>query len=325
MRAALITGPNRILIDDVQRPQPKAGEAVVKVLACGVCGTDVHILAGEFPVRYPCIAGHEAVGVVEDIGDDASGIKAGDMVAIDPAVVCNSCRLLPPEQAESLRELRGDRRRTTGRLRRVRRGPSGQPLPRLLQRPRVGDLIEPLACVIWGHERARLHLGDAVLIFGAGPWPAAPPDRAARRRLLGRCRRPQPRPPRARPISRRAPLRAGRRRKLLETVRGHEPRGYEPVIDATGSVRALTSAVQPAKNGGALLIFGVCPKGEKMEISPFDVYSRDLTILGIFLDPAHVPCGPEDDRRRATRARAALGGTLQPGGSPARPGGDGHG
>ena len=67
--------------------------------------------------------------------------------------------------------------------------------------------------------------------------------------------------------------------KLLETVRGHEPRGYELVIDAA---RALTSAVQLAKNGGALLIFGVCPKGEKMEISPFDVYSRDLTILGSF-------------------------------------------
>jgi D-arabinitol dehydrogenase (NADP+) len=283
MRAALITGPGRIAIEDVPRPQPKPGEAVVKVLACGVCGTDVHILAGEFPVRYPCIAGHEAVGIVEELGPEVSGVKAGDMVAIDPAVVCNGCHFCLQNKQNLCENFAAIGGALPGAYAEYVAVPQANLFNAFFSDPGVGVLVEPLACVIWGHERARLSLGDAVLIFGAGPIGLLHlqvalragasavdvvdlnPARLALARSLG-----------ARHCV------SGGDEKVRQTLRGLEQRGYELVIDATGSVRALRTAVQLVKNSGSLLIFGVCPEGERIEISPFDVYRRDLTILGSF-------------------------------------------
>jgi D-arabinitol dehydrogenase (NADP+) len=283
MRAAVIKAPNQIAIEDVPRPRPGKTEAIVKVLACGVCGTDVHILSGEFPVPYPCIAGHEAVGIVDEPGSEASGVKAGDFVAIHPAVTCNSCYFCAQNKqnhCESWNAIGGS---LPGAYAEYVAVPRSNLFPVSFSDPGVGVLAEPLACVIYGHERARLSIGDSVLIFGAGPigllhlqlsllTGASIVDvvdlNTDRLELAGK-------------LGARHRL-SGRTEKLVEAVRDLEPRGYDLVIDATGSTAALRSAFKLVKNSGKLLIFGVCPAGETIEISPYDIYRRDLTILGSF-------------------------------------------
>ena len=283
MRAAVITGPNQIAIQDVPRPRPRKNEAVIKVTACGVCGTDVHILSGEFPVRYPCIPGHEAFGVVDEVGSEVTGVKVGDTVAIDPAVACNSCYFCAQNKQNHCENWNSIGGTLPGAYAEYVAVPQGNLFPASFSDPGAGVLVEPLACVIYGQERARLGIGDSVLIFGAGPIGLLHlqlslrsgaavadvvdlnPERLALARSLGA----------------RACV-SGRAENLAETLREREPRGYDLVIDATGSPRALKSAIPMVKNSGKLLVFGVCPENDKIEISPYDIYRRDLTILGSF-------------------------------------------
>lgn len=253
------------------------------MVACGVCGTDVHILSGEFPVRYPCTPGHESYGVVDEVGAEVAGVKVGDMVAIDPAVACNSCYFCAQNKQNHCENWNAIGGSLPGAYAEYVAVPQGNLFPASFSDPGVGVLVEPLACVIYGHERARLAIGDSVLIFGAGPIGLLHLQLSLRAgaSVADVVDLNPERLELARSLGARACV-SGRTEKLADVLREREPRGYDLVIDATGSTRALQSAIPLVKNSGKLLIFGVCPEGKKIEISPFDVYRRDLSILGSF-------------------------------------------
>src|SRR3954467_13338881 len=91
MRAAVFHGPNDIRVDEVPRPHPGAGEAVIRVTLTTICGTDVHILKGEYPVRPGLILGHEPVGVIEELGAGVTGYEIGDRVLVGAITPCGQC------------------------------------------------------------------------------------------------------------------------------------------------------------------------------------------------------------------------------------------
>ena len=97
-RVMLQTGDRRIFEEEWQVPPMRAGEAILEVEACGICGSDVEQYRGTFVAngitRYPFIPGHEPIGRIVDIGADAVriwGVKAGDRVAIEPNLSCGRC------------------------------------------------------------------------------------------------------------------------------------------------------------------------------------------------------------------------------------------
>jgi alcohol dehydrogenase len=92
MRAAVFLGPGQIKIREVPRPEPKAGEALVKITLTTICGTDVHILKGEYPVRQGLVVGHEPVGVIEALGPGVTGYRRGDRVIVGAITPCGQCR-----------------------------------------------------------------------------------------------------------------------------------------------------------------------------------------------------------------------------------------
>ena len=69
MRATVFHGVNDIRIEEVPKPSPRVGEALIRVTLTTICGTDLHIVRGEYPVRPGLIIGHEPVGVIEELGD----------------------------------------------------------------------------------------------------------------------------------------------------------------------------------------------------------------------------------------------------------------
>ena len=93
MRAAVLTGPRALRLATVPDPTVGAGEALVRVRAAGICGTDYRIWTGERPVRYPLIPGHEFIGDVVAVGRDVTRIAPGDRVAIEPNWGCSTCDL----------------------------------------------------------------------------------------------------------------------------------------------------------------------------------------------------------------------------------------
>jgi threonine dehydrogenase-like Zn-dependent dehydrogenase len=92
MRAAVFQGKGKIGIREVPRPEPRVGEALVKVTLTTICGTDVHILKGEYPVREGLVVGHEPVGRVEALGPGVTGYAVGDRVIVGAITPCGQCR-----------------------------------------------------------------------------------------------------------------------------------------------------------------------------------------------------------------------------------------
>src|SRR5271168_4994729 len=82
MRALVFRGPNQIAIEEVPIPKPGYGEVVMRVTLTTICGTDLHILKGEYPVRPGLVIGHESVGVIHELGVGLTGYQLGDRVLV---------------------------------------------------------------------------------------------------------------------------------------------------------------------------------------------------------------------------------------------------
>src|ERR1700757_3098855 len=91
MKATVFNGPNNIRLEEVPRPLARAGEAVIKITLTTICGTDLHIVRGEYPVRPGLILGHEPVGVIHEIGPGVSGYAVGDRVLVGAITPCGQC------------------------------------------------------------------------------------------------------------------------------------------------------------------------------------------------------------------------------------------
>ncbi|HHE70938.1 MAG TPA: L-threonine 3-dehydrogenase, partial [Chloroflexi bacterium] len=91
MRALVIGSPGVAEVAEVPMPSPGPGEVLIRVAACGICGTDVHIFRGEYMGEYPLVPGHEFSGEVVAVGEGVSRFRVGDRVAVEPNIACGNC------------------------------------------------------------------------------------------------------------------------------------------------------------------------------------------------------------------------------------------
>src|SRR3954465_11554834 len=92
MKANVFRGKNNIRIEEVERPRAGVGQAVIRVTLTTICGTDLHILRGEYPVRPGLVIGHEPVGVIEELGPGVTGYEVGERVLVGAITPCGQCR-----------------------------------------------------------------------------------------------------------------------------------------------------------------------------------------------------------------------------------------
>lgn len=92
MKANVFHGKNDIRVEEVERPRASTGEAIIRVTLTTICGTDLHILRGEYPVKPGLIIGHEPVGVIEELGAGVTGYAVGDRVLVGAITPCGQCR-----------------------------------------------------------------------------------------------------------------------------------------------------------------------------------------------------------------------------------------
>src|SRR5882724_12578454 len=92
MKANVFHGPNKIGIEEVPRPSAGVSEAVIRITLTTICGTDLHILRGEYPVKPGLVIGHEPVGVIDELGEGVTGYKVGDRVLVGAITPCGQCR-----------------------------------------------------------------------------------------------------------------------------------------------------------------------------------------------------------------------------------------
>src|SRR5919205_2394254 len=181
MKANVFRGKNRIGIEEVTKPRVAAGEAIIRVTLTTICGTDLHIVRGEYPVAPGLIIGHEPVGVIEELGEGVSGYDIGDRVLVGAITPCGQCRgCLSGHSAqcghgEGYEALGGWRFGNTinGAQAEYLRVPYAQAnlakIPDELTDEQVVLLADIASTGISGAESGGVRIGDAVVVFAQGP------------------------------------------------------------------------------------------------------------------------------------------------------------
>jgi 2-desacetyl-2-hydroxyethyl bacteriochlorophyllide A dehydrogenase len=181
MRAAVFHGPGDIRVDEVSRPRPGPGEALVRVTLTTICGTDVHILKGEYPVRPGLVVGHEPVGVIAELGPGVTGYEVGERVlvgAITPCGQCHACLGGKPAQCghgAGYQAIGGWRFGNTidGAQAEYLLVPYAQAnlarIPDGLTDEQVVLLADIASTGFSGAESGRVRIGDTVVVFAQGP------------------------------------------------------------------------------------------------------------------------------------------------------------
>lgn len=280
MRAIVFKSEGEIALEERPTPQPGYKEILIETAAVGICGTDTHVLDGEFEgTVFPLVPGHEATGTIvalgEGVNDGVFDFQVGDHVAVNPSTTCGECELCLNGQQNLCVDWNGlGVVASDGACQQYFTAPSRnvyklRPDTDLYE----AALIEPLACSIRGWDLLPRKLASHVLVYGAGTMgllmaQLAPRMGAASVTILD----------------------VNEDRLKVAEECGIEHRypsadqadraEWDVVIDATGNIRAIEDAVTRIKPGGTFQAFGVAPADETAKFSPFRVYRGELNFVG---------------------------------------------
>src|SRR5687768_11780211 len=181
MKANVFHGKNKIRVEEVEKPRAGIGEAVLRVTLTTICGTDLHIVRGAYPVAAGLVIGHEPVGVIEELGEGVTGYNVGDRVLVGAITPCGQCRACLSGHAaqcgrgEGYEALGGWRFGNTinGAQAEFVRVPYAQAnlakIPDELSDEQVVLLSDIASTGFGGAESAGIKIGDSVVVFAQGP------------------------------------------------------------------------------------------------------------------------------------------------------------
>jgi threonine dehydrogenase-like Zn-dependent dehydrogenase len=283
MRAAVFKGSGVVAIEDVPEPAVEADDdVVIDVEACGICGTDLQIL--NVPPGHPASAGvvmgHEFIGRVQATGSSASGLAVGQRVTVDPdpkCGVCVPCRAGRPASCENAVALGIFR---DGALARSVKAPAGAVFPLSDAPPAaIAALIEPLACVVNGVNKANPRPGETAIIFGAGAigclFLAMFKAAGARPVIVV-----EPQPARAAVATAVGADLVVTPEELAERRAETLPAGADILVDAVGT--QFGTAVEHAALGGRIVLFGQ-NQTARPPIHQYTITERSLSVLGSYV------------------------------------------
>ena len=291
MKASYFLGKGRFETAEEPIPEFGPGDVLVRVAACGVCGTDVHIYHGDkgsAEVHPPVVLGHELSGTVEAVGAEVTRFRPGDHVTVDPNSYCGKCHYCQIGKKQLCEHLYAVGVNRNGGFAEYCAVPEAQCYLLPAEMPlRYGAMTEPLACCLHGIDRAGIRAGDTVLIVGGGAIGLMMLQLA---RLRGASR-----------IGVSEPVEM-RRRIALELGADftidpiHEPvaaalerhlgiSGADTVIECAGNTAAVAQAFEATKRGSTVLLFSV-PKPDTVHpLNLMDVYQKELKVLGSMINP----------------------------------------
>jgi L-iditol 2-dehydrogenase len=290
MKAVRLESIGNIFVRDIDKPTPGADDLLVRVEACGICGTDRHLLHGEFPSAPPLTLGHEFCGIVEEMGSDVQGFSLGSRITGDPNISCGRCPQCLAGRVNLCRNLKAIGISRDGGFADYVIVPQRQAfeIPLTLD-PVHGAFCEPLACCLHGIDMAEIKAGSSVVVLGGGVIGLLTVQLA---RLAGATTvilstRQQSRRTLAEEIGATATVdpSAGDVIEQIAGPNGLVPGGVDVVLECAGVAETVQQSTRLAKAGGTVVILGVLPQGEKVEIEPFDILFRELRVLGSFINP----------------------------------------
>ncbi|MGC3954549.1 MAG: galactitol-1-phosphate 5-dehydrogenase [Propionicimonas sp.] len=170
MRAAVLHAPSDLRVDEVPRPRPEAGEVLVQVRACGICGSDLPRILTTGTYRFPTIPGHELAGEVVELGQGLDERWLGARVAVVPLLPCRRCAMCGVGEYAMCSDYNFLGSRCDGGFAEYVRTPASS----LIRLPdqvsyEQGAMLEPLTVALHAIQNCGVGYGDTVLVFGLGP------------------------------------------------------------------------------------------------------------------------------------------------------------
>ena len=290
MKGAFFLGNREFEVRDMEKRPLAADEVRIRVMACGVCGTDVHIYhgeAGSAEVTPPVVLGHEYAGIVEEVGADVKGLVPGDHVAVDPNIYCGACTPCRDGKKQFCEHLQALGVTRDGGFAQYSAAPAAQCFKLAPELPfEAGAMAEPLACCLHGIDAAGIRPGSTVCVIGGGAIGLL----VQLARLSGAAKVILSEPVELR---RSAGLSVGAdlavdplREDLSARVREAAGKsGADVVIECVGNTAATRSAFEAAGFGATVLLFSVPAPTATVPLPLFDVYKKELAIRGSFINP----------------------------------------
>ena len=281
MNAVVLSTVDNLALADVKKPKPGSKECLVKVLACGICGTDRHIYHGEYPSAKPVILGHEFGGVIEEVGP-GSKFQVGQVVSVDPNIVCGKCLDCKEGRTAFCPDLTALGVNINGGLAEYVLTPDSQIYPvRNDLNPLHLAFIEPLACSIRGLDLANLKGGEKVAILGGGVIgllvvQLAKLAGASEIVLVTRQK-----------FRRDVALKIGATR-VIDPINENVDTAItnmDVTFECAGSVETFKQSQKITRRGGSVIVLGLTASDATLEVNPFNIVVNELRIQGSFLNP----------------------------------------
>lgn len=290
MRSAVFYSKNDLRIEEIENPTAGAGEVVIKVMACGVCGTDVHIYHGDegaAPTPAGTVLGHEFSGVVVEVGEGVKGIKQGDRVCVDPNKLCNECYYCKSGLGHFCESMRGIGTTENGGFSEYCVVPQSQ-VYKFADTTTFEEaaMTEPVACCVHGIDMCNISCGDTVAVIGGGMIgmimlqlakisgagklimiePVESKREVARKLGADLCIDP-----------------IGENVKDVLAANGIDR--IAVVIECVGKTSTMEQAIDIAGKSSTVMMFGLTAPEDTMPIKPFEIFKKEIVLKASFINP----------------------------------------
>lgn len=290
MKAAIFSKKHTMDVKDVPYKEPKDNEVLIRVKYCGVCGTDVHIYEGDkgsAEVSGDTVLGHELSGEVVKTGKEVTRVKAGDRVTVDPNSYCGTCYHCTHAKKHLCDNMVGLGTAADGGFAQYLTVPEFlvYKFPDNLTYKEAA-MTEPISCCLHGLDLTEVKSGDTVMVVGCGNIGqimiqlcknagAAKiiavdpiPERLARAKEYGAAVL-------INPVT----------DDTDAVLRENEIVNIDRVIDCAGTVQTADYSIHYAGKGATVMLFGLTAPDDVVEVKPFELFKKELTIRASFVNP----------------------------------------
>jgi 2-desacetyl-2-hydroxyethyl bacteriochlorophyllide A dehydrogenase len=290
MKAAVYKGNRTIVVEDAPIPLIGSHDILVKVMACGICGTDVHIFKGSEGAAQttpPVILGHEFSGIIEKIGSNVKHLKVGDRVTVDPNNMCGSCYYCQNGLAHFCENMIGYGTTVDGGFAQYWAGNSKQAYQLDDSISFIeGAMVEPIACCLHGIDGCEIKAGSTVMIIGGGTIGLIMLQLA---KIAGATTVVVLEPIKEK---RDMAIKVGAdividsfNENVQDILVQHKIKQINTVIECVGLKVTMVDAIKYAGKKSIAMLFGLGNPNDEIPVKPFELFKKEITIKASFINP----------------------------------------
>lgn len=290
MKSAVFYGRHDLRVEEAPRPSVGPRDVLIRVKACGVCGTDVHIFEGDpgaAEVVPPTILGHEFAGVIEEVGSDVTDFAPGDRVCIDPNHPCGHCEPCRDGIDHYCEHMLGYGTTVNGGFAEFCSVDVAQ-VYRLGDRTTFeqGAMTEPVACCLHGIDMCNIRPGSRVVVIGGGMIGLIMLQLA---RLAGAARTAL-----LEPVAAKHAVAEQLGADLTIDSVAEDPAArladagfgnIDVVIECVGKPVTIEQAIKLAGHKSTVMMFGLTKPDETITVKPFEIFQKELVLTSSYINP----------------------------------------